>query len=424
MPGPLQHYVYKVPLEDFMLGTNGQPKDLLQLVQEQEAMQQQQQQQGPAAAVQTLESTEGLGSLEDFLAPDGQQQAAAAAADSSISRSDQQADLAVLMPQLALTAQQLQVQLLQLLQSNHYSIPELQRRLMQQIDVAEAYYKAHIQGTPLEQLLLASRDAQQQPAAAAAKPQDADAEGDQDAADGGNGGGAAAAQPGFINYDLQRQAVQQLLGTLEPLLAAAGPQEERESRRLFVSLQRALEQHTGSPSAADAADTAEAAGGEEQQGLAELVAAADPATLVAAFNHLNIEQRQQLVDAVPDARITLNIQGTDLRAVLSASSSSSSINDASAASSSSSSRPAEWPGQVPTLVDVWGHQEVSRQQLAAVQQALPDLQGLLEGVDRLSTLTGAISSSSSSRMSAEDISAVQQAVNIYAGLLLHYDAVG
>jgi hypothetical protein len=27
-------------------------------------------------------------------------------------------------------------------------------------------------------------------------------------------------------------------------------------------------------------------------------------------------------------------------------------------------------------------------------------------------------------MSAEDISAVQQAVNVYAGLLLHYDAVG
>jgi hypothetical protein len=452
MAGPLSHYVYNVPLQDLCLDEQGQPKDLLQLVTEQAAAQQQQlqqhqQQPGAAAAaagVQTLESAEGLGSLEDFLAPDGgsssSQQTGAAAGD--VSRADQAADLAVLMPHIAFTAQQLQLQLLQLLQTHHYSVAELQQRLLQQIGVAEAYYKTHIEGTPLQELLLAAGSSSStdttQPAAAAADQQE---EGEAAA----DGAAAAAAVPSFLNFDLQRQAVQQLTGLLEPLLAAAGPQAEREAGRLLVALQAALQQQQqpgASPAAAaadagseGAADAAPAGDQQQQQGLSELISSAAPATLVSAFNSLSVEQRQQLLDAVPSVRVTLNIQGTDLQAALSSSSStdssSSGKDDSSAASSSSSSSsPGEWPGQVPNLVDVWGFDEVSRQDLSALLEALPTLQELLgqQGVGALAQLSGAAapassSSSSSGKMGAEDIAAVQQAVQVYSGLLVHYDLV-
>ena len=170
---------------------------------------------------------------------------------------------------------------------------------------------------------------------------------------------------------------------------------------------------------------------QQQQGLSELIGTAAPATLVSAFNSLPVEQRQQLLDAVPSVRITRNIQGTDLQAALSSSSSSSQDESAAAAAtSSSSSSPGEWPGQVPTLVDVWGFEEVPRQDLSALLEALPGLQALLgqEGVGTLARLSGAApasssSSSSSSKMGAQDIAAVQQAVQVYSGLLLHYDLV-
>jgi hypothetical protein len=83
LPGPLQHFAFRVPLSDL------QPVDLLQLVKQQEAQQQEQQQQhrqqtnaGTAAAASPLEGAEGLGSLEDFLAPQsgGEQDATAQAA--------------------------------------------------------------------------------------------------------------------------------------------------------------------------------------------------------------------------------------------------------------------------------------------------------------------------------------------------------
>jgi hypothetical protein len=389
--------------------------DLADIMQQQDALQQQQQgAAAAAAAAQPLEAAEGLGSLEDFLAAeDGS--SSKRSSMRGVSAADQAADLAVLMPHVAVTAQQLQLQLLQLLQSHHYSIQELQHDLLQQIDVAEAYYQAHVQGTPLEQLLLSEAEAQQ-PAAAGA----ADA-----AAQEGSEAAAAEAKPIYLDFDRQRQAVQQLVAKLEPLLAAAGPQHDRETGRLLVQLQQALQQQqqdtaAGAAEPVAASSNTEAAGEQQQQqGLSGLVEAADPVILAAAFNELSVQQRQQLLDSVPEARITLNVQGTDLRAALSSTSTSSS--KAAPADSSSSSQ-GEWPGQVPTLVDLWGFQEVPRRHLAALQEALPELQQLLQGVGALSSMAGS-SSSSSSKMSFDDIASVQQSVQVYSGLLLDYDEV-
>lgn len=87
----------------------------------------------------------------------------------------------------------------------------------------------------------------------------------------------------------------------------------------------------------------------------------------------------------------------------------------------------EWPGQVPTLVDVWGFQEVPRKQLSALQAALPGVQQVLDSLQQLSvddSDDGVSSSASSSRLAGEDVAAVQQSVQVYCGLLRQYDEVG
>jgi len=460
MQGPLQAYVYRVPLRDLHLQPDGQPVDLLELVQQQEALQQQQQQQqGPgataaAAAVDPLDSAEGLGSLQDFLATEGDGAAggdrSAGGSSSSSSSSmgvDQAANLAVLMPQVALTAQQLQVQLLQLLQRHHYSIADLQQTLLQQIDMAEAYYNAHVQGTPLEQLLLQQHKAEG--ATAAAAETEAAAE---ESAEEGAAAAAASGRPAWLDFDQQRQVVQQLLGVLEPLLSSAGPVVEREAGQLLVALTRALQQHQDTQPAATAAAAGDSDGNndaasspaetEQQQPQSEsagallaLVQSADAATLAAAFNQLDVARRQQLLDAVPaEVAVKLNVSGTDLRAALTHNSSSSSSSgesaaaaggdDSSSSSSSTPGGPGEWPLAVPPLVDVWGYEEVPRQQLADLQQHLPAVQELLAAVTQQQQQhADGSSSSSSSKLSAADISAVQQAVLVYANLLRDYDQV-
>jgi hypothetical protein len=435
MKGPLQPYTFKVPLQDFHVQPDGQPVDLAQLLA------QQQQLQAAAAASSSSSSSmdtstsaaaaDGLGSLEDFLAPDGGSSGAAAAmqpdALSSLSAAagGQAADLAVLMPQLALTAQQLQLELLQLLQQHHYSIDELQRRLLQQVDVAEAYYNAHIAGTPLEQQLLASFIAPKKAAAAKEGSEEAD-----DAA------AAAVARPAWLDFDKQRQEVQQLLGVLAPLLQAAGHEQDRETGRLLAALKHALHEATAAPAPAAAAE-GEASAEQQQQlpeagsgaaaGIAALVKSAEAATFAAAFNQLDVSRRQQLLDIMPEARILLNVQGTDLRAALASSSSSSEAADGAAtslAAAAAAPAPALWPGQVPPVVDVWNYEEVPKQQLAALQKQVGPLQQLLGQLQAACAgLGGSSSSSSAEALEASDMQALQRAAQVYSGLVWEYDKV-
>jgi hypothetical protein len=381
-------------------------------------------------------AADGLGSLDDFLAPDIGSSEPAAAAAAAASQPDalsslsaaaggQAADLAVLMPQLALTAQQLQLELLQLLQQHHYSIDELQRRLLQQIDVAEAYYNAHVAGTPLEQQLLAG---QHKVKKAAAKKGDEAAE---SAAD------AAVVRPAWLDFGKQRQEVQQLLGVLAPLLQTAGPEQDREAGRLLVALKHALQEAAAAATAAPAAATGEAgaegqqqpeaAGSDAAAGLCALVKSLDAAAFAAVFNQLDLSRRQQLLELVPEARITLNVQGTDLRAALSTSSSSSSeqANDAANPPVAAAAAPGLWPGQVPPVVDVWGYEEVPKQQLAALQKQVAPLQQLLDQLQAAAASLGSSSSSSKSAagVAAADMQALQQATQVYTGLVWEYDRV-
>jgi hypothetical protein len=435
MKGPLQPYTFKIPLQDFHVQPDGQPVDLLQLVEQQQQLQAAAAASSSSSCAQaSMDSTsaaaaaDGLGSLEDFLAPEaGSSSEAAPAAAAAGAQADalsslaaaaggQAADLAVLFPQLALTAQQLQLELLQLLQQHHYSIDELQRRLLQQIDVAEAYYNAHVAGTALEQQLLASSPAPKK-AKAAVK------EGD-DAADGAAAAGVG--RPAWLDFSKQRQEVQQLLSMLAPLLQNAGPEQEREAGRLLAALKHALQE---APAAAAAAAAADSEAGAEQQpgaaaGIAVLVKSADAATFAAAFNQLDVSRRQQLLDLMPEARILLNVQGTDLRAALSSSSSSSEQAVGAATSLLAAAAPALWPGQVPPVVDVWGYEEVPKQQLAALQKQVAPLQQLLGQLQAACAGLGSSSSSGGEEaVAAADMQALQRAAQVYSGLVWEYDKV-
>jgi hypothetical protein len=410
MAGALQPYVLTVPMQDFHLQEDGQPLDLQQLVAQQDSLQQQRQQQEGSAqrgAADPAAAADGLGSLEDFIASDGSEAAAATPA-----AGDSQADLASLMPQVALTAQQLQLQLLQLLERHHFSTQELQRRLLQQVDVAEAYYNAHIAGTPLEQLLL------QQHSEAAAGDADGEGEAARDAAAAAAaaaaaGDAAAVQRPAWLDFAQQRRAIEQQLAALQPLLATAGDKHAREAGQLLVQLDMALEQ---------------------QQDVAGLVAAADAATLARAFNLLEVSKRQALLDSAPEARAKLNLVGTDLRAAVDTSSSSrtrlsdldvdSSAEDSSSSSGLAFSARTPWPWEVPGLVDVWGHEEIPRQQLADLQAQLPELTALMAGLQAATGLAaGSSSSDSGGSLGGASIDAVEQAVQLYCGLLHEYDKV-
>jgi hypothetical protein len=425
MKGPLQPYTFKVPLQDFHVQPDGQPVDLAQLVAQQQQLQEaaaaSRSSQGSGDAADTA-AADGLGSLDDFLAPDlSSSEAAAVAAPDALSSlsaaaGGQAADLAVLMPQLALTAQQLQLELLQLLQQHHYSIDELQWRLLQQVDVAEAYYNAHVAGTPLEQQLLAGQHAPKKKAAAK------EGEAAEGAAD------PAVVRPAWLDFDKQRQEVQQLLGVLAPLLQTAGPEQDREAGRLLAALKHALQEAAASPPAA-AASEAEADQQQQQQqpeaaaGVSALVKSS--AAFAAAFNQLELSRRQQLLDLVPEARIALNVQGKDLRAALS-SSSNQQAEDASASPAAAAAVPGLWPGQVPAVVDVWGYEEVPKQQLAALQKQVAPLQQVLDQLQAAcADLDNSSSSSSKSAagVAAADMQALQQATQVYSGLVWEYDRV-
>lgn len=430
MKGPLQPYTFSIPLQDFHVQPDGQPVDLAQLVADQQELQLA----AAAAAAATgspgsgstlglgpeaSAAAEGLGSLEEFLAPSSSEAAATQQPDAlsslAAAASGQAADLATLMPQLALTAQQLQLQLLQLLQQHHYSTYELQRRLLHQVDVAEAYYNAHIAGTQLEKLLLASAAAPRKATTAAAG----------ESSEGSNEGAAsAAAKPAWLDFGAQRQQIQQLVAALQPVLQCAGPEQEREAGRLVAALKHALQE----AAAPDAVPNSAAGGSsaEQQQitaaeGLAAVVKSADPSAFAAAFNQLELRRRQQLLELLPDTRILLNIQGTDLRAAVSSSSASSSSSSSEPqASAVVAAAPGSWPGEVPTVVDVWGCEEVPRKQLAELQKQLSPVQQLLTLLDGACAGLGSVSSSA---VGMADVAAVQKAVQVYSGLVWEYDKV-
>jgi hypothetical protein len=206
LTGHVQSYSFKIPLDDFHLRPDGEPVDLAELVQQQQSQQQQQHRDVTVAAAAAVDSEDvlpGLGSLEDFLATDAPAEvvghAASTADDSTLSSllpsagHELHQDLAVLMPQVATASQQLQLQLLQLLQQHHHSTDELQQRLLQQVDVAEAYYNNKIAGTELEGKL---RTMMSGPAAAAVEVDSretvADALVEGDAAPEAEGASAAA----------------------------------------------------------------------------------------------------------------------------------------------------------------------------------------------------------------------------------------
>ncbi|WIA08767.1 hypothetical protein OEZ85_008190 [Tetradesmus obliquus] len=123
-----------------------------------------------------------------------------------------------------------------------------------------------------------------------------------------------------------------------------------------------------------------------------------------------------------------DFQGTDLRAALAGSSSDAKAEDAAASlTAAAAAAPGLWPGQVPPVVDVWGYEEVPRQQLAALQKQLPPLQQLLSQLQAACADLGSSSSSSSSSsaagVDAADMLALQNAAQVYSGLVWEYDKV-
>lgn len=419
MQGPMSPYSFRIPLQDFHIQPDGEPVDLAQLVAQQQ-QQQHQQSAATTAGPMFTDSTDSrgndpLGSLDEFLAVDSrsstadtpEQQVPNALTSLAAAAGGQAADLASLMPRLAVTTQQLELQLLQLLQQHHYSTDELQQHLMQQIDQAEAYYNAHIAGTPLEQLLAPPSKKSKKPAVEEA---DAAVEGEVAAA-------ASGAKPLWLDFERQRQQVQGLVQALSPVLQFAGEAREREVCRLLAQLNRALQQ----AAAAGSNDTAATAS------LAALIKSAEQSGLLArAFNQLDTVKRQQLLELSPEVKISLNVQGADLKQAAQQGGTESALGDDSSSSSSSAAaagdfKPAgSWPGSVPAVVDVWNYEEVPQKHMAALQQQLAPMQQLL---NTIANAVASTSGRSKGRLGQNELLAVQQATHVYSGLVYEYDQV-
>ena len=315
-----------------------------------------------------------LGGLEDFLQLDEEpstsatagastssSQAAAAGADgnptaysllqdssSSSAAAAAAADLAIVMPQVTLTAQRLQAQLLQLLQRHDYSVGELLQLLLQGVDQAEAFYQQQIAGTELERRLLLARSDDSSSSSSAAAAAAAAGDGAAAEVEAGEGEGVAGVtkeKPFWLDFDRQREAYRQLVETLEPLFdltvtgaTQAGAQLAAKVRRQLDAITASAAKSSSSSSIeapAAAVEAAEGAGegaeaaGEQQEGggaggaageggvdaLRGLLDGVEASVKVSAFNQLDLTRRRQLLEVLPEIRIDLNVKGTDIRLV-------------------------------------------------------------------------------------------------------------
>jgi hypothetical protein len=363
---------------------------------------------------------------------------------------DPAADLRLVAPAQAATAQRLHSALLSMLQQHGYSADRLLVSLLEQVDAAEAHFDARVRGTPVERALElgwraaeAEREAARLEAEAALEARRAEADpwglaaagGESGAAEDsageqkpkeGEGGEAEASgssdaalpTPFLFDFEGQRTALRAAVDALRPLLSNAGPRAEREAAVLAAELSALL----------GAASEGSDANADADAPLRVAAAAAAPDVLARAFNAMPRDQRQALLDRAPSACAALDLRAADLTAVVSPYSSNgaaaaagagaastpgytalaSSDDDGAGASSSSSYALGRWPGQVRPLVDVWGYEEVGSSSGAAppadpdalfgalLLGALPPLERAVAVVDRCAAFLGIGSASSES----------------------------
>jgi hypothetical protein len=278
--------------------------------------------------------------------------------------------------QVALTAQRLQAQLLQLLQRHDYDAQQLQQQLEASLAAAEAFYNQHIAGTPLEQLLLdASSVLTNTSSPASSSSTNSSDEPSSSEQQEGEGEAAAAAEedsaarkPLWLDFRAQRQLQQQLIERLQPLLRLASAGAEQQAAQLSSQLQRLLKQVGTDPSSTTTSSSSSKAGdGSNSEAASDTAAAADAATgdgtpgdtptptatssdadtpdsstdsssagatqdgsalealraaaasagspevLVGALRRLEVGQRRRLLELLPELRVALSSQGADLR---------------------------------------------------------------------------------------------------------------
>lgn len=297
----------------------------------------------PLAQAASAAASQGLGSLAEFLAPDEGPELAAgsssSSADAATAADAHWQDLGCLMPELAVTAQQLQLQLLQLLQQHDYSCDALQEQLLAELAKAESYYAAHVAGTPLDTWLAVKAAGSSSSSSAGGGDEEAGAAAGE-ASEGSEAAAAADAQPAAaLDFGVLRGHIEALVAGMRPLLDVGGVAAERQAaqlaarlRQLLLELEPLARAGAGASNAADGGDeaagasnaaasssgSAAAADAEAQPLLEQLRAAcagAPAEALVRAFNQLEFPQRRLLLQLAPAARAQLNVRGVDLRCV-------------------------------------------------------------------------------------------------------------
>lgn len=144
---------------------------------------------------------------------------------------DASGDLTVILPQTALTAQRLQLQMLQLLQRFDYSADSLKQHLLAELDKAKAYYSLHIAGTPLEQHLLAqnpsSSSSSSNSSSSNSHSSSSSRERDNAVVDAEEGGGDSnnESKPLWLDFDKQQQQIEALVEALRPLMESDALQQ-------------------------------------------------------------------------------------------------------------------------------------------------------------------------------------------------------
>ena len=509
MAGPLRAFAFNVDLDDVRLdGATGEPLDLGDIVHSTpaaaraaaaaaaEAAARRAQAGGgaggdgggqAAAAAAASAADSVIGSLADFLegggggaSTDGGPAAAAAADADGDSGDDalsllqraargQRHDLAVVAPRLAATAQRAHLALLRRLARAGYDADELRAQLLATLGAAEAAWRAHVAGTPLEAKLIAAARELEAAAGSSGQQQaeqqqeggsmaEAAADGEAEGAGSGEGGSAPQPLPRCLDFDWQRRQVEAAVAAAAPLIALAGDPAEREAARLALKLRRAL-------AALEPQQQQQPEGGDQQQQqqqeqpaadaaaaeLSALVEGAPPAALAAAFNALPLASRRRLLEAAPAARAALAVRGADLRAAVEGFSparaalsaitgSSASAGNASgsgsgvggAASFGRLEQLPAWPGETPVLVDAFEYREVPRAALDAAVDALRPLAaaerqlsallaaaagggGDAAGVDAAGGLGGAGSAG------VAEVDALREAAGVYSTLCWAYD---
>eukprot|EP00877_Chromochloris_zofingiensis_P009545 jgi/Chrzof1/4844/Cz15g01100.t1 len=501
LPGPLRPYAATVDLADVQLdAATGMPLDLKAVAQavakEQAAAAKAGRRRGKQKSADMVVPTpvSALGSLEDFMQqeeePEAQQQQGPSSSSSSGSSSrssssssgydaerltalDASGDLTVILPQTALTAQRLQLQMLQLLQRFDYSADSLKQHLLAELDKAKAYYSLHIAGTPLEQHLLAqnpsSSSSSSNSSSSNSHSSSSSRERDNAVVDAEEGGGDSnnESKPLWLDFDKQQQQIEALVEALRPLMESDALQQYSAVLVAAAQLKQLMSQvpvdallsaaatrplADSSPAqptdtattTATTSQTAESLDQEQQQqqqqpnasasqndelrALAAFVESTDDTVLAQAFNQLELSQRSRLLELLPSVRVALNVTGVDLRAATSdAQYSGAAVQPYAAAGSSQGLVIPTWPGQMPPLVDVFGYQEVPGKLLDSIVNALPGMEaaarqlhsvqlGCSEGEKQGREEGGVV-------MSCEDLRGLRETLHTYQHVNWVYDRV-